>query len=421
MNRQHVIIVGAGAAGLIAASRIAKKCDVTIIETNKVVGGRIRTIDNPDAGTFIEAGAEFVHGDTPITNKLLKEAQLEKVKLDGKMLRKEGGKWSEEEEMIEGWDELLAKMKGVRQDVTMKVFMDKHFAGDKHAALRLHIKAFVQGFDVAGVDEVSVKSLYREWSGEGDDFRLVTGYGSLINFLETKCAEGGCTILTGETVKQIDWQKNDVAVYTANGRKIMGNRVVITVPISVLRNISGKAAINLTPPIDNYINAAKNIGFGTVIKVIFELKEKLWKSGTGFMFSTGAIPTWWTQHPLDNNQITGWVGGPAAGQLSQHTDDELIEIGIISLSNIFDITPSFLRNIIVSSYVFNWSKNDESLGAYSFSTPDSASARKILNEPLSQTVFFAGEGLYDGPYSGTVEAALTSGTNTAAKLLKLLT
>ena len=79
-----------------------------------------------------------------------------------------------------------------------------------------------------------------------------------------------------------------------------------------------------------------------------------------------------------------------------------------------------MRNIIDNSYVFNWSKYDESLGAYSFSKPESKSARKLLNTPLAGTVYFSGEGLYDGPYSGTVEAALSSGRITAAGLLKQL-
>ncbi|MBL7699170.1 MAG: FAD-dependent oxidoreductase [Chitinophagaceae bacterium] len=420
MERPHVIIVGAGAAGLVAASEIAQKCNVTILETREFIGGRIRTTQGAGNDTLIEAGAEFVHGDTPVTSRLLKEAGLKTVKLNGKMLRKEGKEWTEEKDMIEGWDELVEKMKGQRNDMTMQDFLQKNFPGDKYASLRRHVGAFVQGFDVAGVDEVSVQSLYREWSNEGDQMRITTGYTSLINYLYEKCEKAGCLLLTGKTVKQVDWQKNEVTIYTSDGEKFSANKSIITVPVSVLRDISGKAAINLTPPADDHIKAACNIGFGTVVKVILDLKQNLWENGTGFIFSTETIPTWWTQYPLKNNLITGWVGGPAAARLSQHTDDELLEIGVISLSNIFDVTPSFLRNIMASSYVFNWSKNEESLGAYSFSTPESAAARKILNEPLAGTVFFAGEALYDGPFSGTVEAALSNGNATAAKVLKSL-
>jgi hypothetical protein len=43
-----------------------------------------------------------------------------------------------------------------------------------------------------------------------------------------------------------------------------------------------------------------------------------------------------------------------------------------------------------------------------------------LNIPLDETVYFAGEGLYDGAYSGTVEAAFSSGSKAAAALLKTI-
>jgi len=158
-----------------------------------------------------------------------------------------------------------------------------------------------------------------------------------------------------------------------------------------------------------------------VIKVVYELSERLWKNKTGFIFSNEMIPTWWTQYPIVNNIITGWVGGPPAGRLSQHTDNELLEIGILSLSNIFGYTVDELRNVVKRSYIFNWNNYHEALGAYSFSRPESTEARKLLNTPLADTLFFAGEGLYDGEYSGTVEAALTSGVQVARRIIKSTT
>jgi monoamine oxidase len=418
MQRQHVIIVGAGAAGLIAGAALSEKFDITFLETNNRTGGRIRTYPMKNEEGVIEHGAEFVHGDTPITNKLVKEAKLELVKLDGKMLRKKGKQWIEEEEMIEGWDDLVKKMKGQDEDMTMDQFMQKYFADDKFAELRKHITAFVQGFDVADTSEISVKSLYREWSNETDQLRIKTGYGSLIHHLENKCLENGCKIITGETVKQVSWQKNQVTVYTSSDKSYSGNKVIITVPVSILKRDDSNASVKFIPTIGEYINAARNIGYGTVIKVIFELKEKLWQNKTGFIFSEERIPTWWTQYPVNNNLITGWAGGPAASRFSQHTDDELLEIASSSLANIFDVPLPELRKMISSSFVFNWSKYEESSGAYSFSTPESFSARKILNTPVDETIYFAGEALYEGVYSGTVEAALSSGSDVAAALLK---
>lgn len=280
-NSTNVIIVGAGAAGLMASNELSAKCKVTIIESRNEPGGRIRTFTTVNGNHIFESGAEFIHGTPPITNRLLEDARLEKVKVEGKMWRKEGKEWSEEKDMIEGWDELIEKMKGHKKDMKMHDFMMKYFPGDKYASLRRHIRLFVEGFDVAEPDKVSVQSLYKEWSGEDDDYRIRSGYGSLIKYLEDNCRKNGTKMVTGDSVRQIDWQKNDVTVYTSSGEKYNGEKVIITVPVGVLLDLDGANSINLTPSVDEYMEAARKIGFGPVIKIIFECNEKIWKKIQG--------------------------------------------------------------------------------------------------------------------------------------------
>jgi monoamine oxidase len=43
--------------------------------------------------------------------------------------------------------------------------------------------------------------------------------------------------------------------------------------------------------------------------------------------------------------------------------------------------------------------------------------RKKLKAPLKNTIFFAGEALYEGPEIGTVEAALVTGRETAYQVI----
>ena len=47
-----------------------------------------------------------------------------------------------------------------------------------------------------------------------------------------------------------------------------------------------------------------------------------------------------------------------------------------------------------------------------------SAASQLLNRPVNGTIFFAGEGLYEGASPGTVEAALISGKEAAGKLIK---
>lgn len=69
----NCIIIGAGAAGLIAARDIAKAGEqVLILEARPRIGGRIYTISSSTFTRPVEAGAEFIQGDLPLTSSLLR-------------------------------------------------------------------------------------------------------------------------------------------------------------------------------------------------------------------------------------------------------------------------------------------------------------------------------------------------------------
>jgi monoamine oxidase len=70
--QSSILIIGAGAAGLIAARRLsAAGHAVTVLEASDRIGGRIHTIQPPGFVRPIEAGAEFMHGKLPVTMQLL--------------------------------------------------------------------------------------------------------------------------------------------------------------------------------------------------------------------------------------------------------------------------------------------------------------------------------------------------------------
>lgn len=195
--------------------------------------------------------------------------------------------------------------------------------------------------------------------------------------------------------------------------------MIVTVPVSILQDVAGPCSINFTPPIDRYVRAAADIGFGAVIRIVIQFNTTYWKEDTRFIFSDEVIPTWWTQLPQKNHVLTGWAGGPRASNLHQHTDEELLQIALDSLSHIFEVTVDELKGSIVHWYVFNWQNHPEAHGAYSYPTVSTADALKTFNQPLANTVFFAGECFYEGDSPGTVEAALVSGLNAAKQIIAL--
>jgi monoamine oxidase len=153
-----------------------------------------------------------------------------------------------------------------------------------------------------------------------------------------------------------------------------------------------------------------------VIKIALAFSKSFWKEDMGFVLSNEIIPTWWTQLPDTTPVLTGWVGGPPANDLSGNKDEEIMEKALLSLSAIFDRSVQSIRQLISASVVINWQKNEWSSGAYSYDTLFSKTAKALLNTPLADTLFFAGEGLYEGRSPGTVEAAIVSAKDVAKRI-----
>jgi monoamine oxidase len=89
---------------------------------------------------------------------------------------------------------------------------------------------------------------------------------------------------------------------------------------------------------------------------------------------------------------------------------------MVSLSSIFKMDITELKTELIAWKIINWAADPFAKGAYSFPTLSTATAKKVLNVPVEQTLFFAGEALYEGDAPGTVEAALVTGMDVAAKI-----
>jgi monoamine oxidase len=417
MERRSIIIIGGGIAGLVAARELAGEYEITLLEANDRLGGRICSVTPDGFGQIIEGGPEFIHGHLKNTFELLDEAGIKYVEIEERMLRREGGKWKEQDEMIEGWDALLKKMKTLDQDATMYDFLQQHFGGDEYTAFRRHVTAYTEGFDIADVRKASVKALYSEWSQEeGSNYRLPSGYGQLVEYLRQDCVSKGCLLLTGKLVKQLDWEEDSVTILTMHEEKFTANKAIVTIPVTLLQEVSGRASINFTPALDEYVDAARHIGMGTVIKFLLKFKKAFWPADAAFLLSDELVPTWWTLLPDTSPVLTGWLSGPKAELVTGETDEVLLEKALFSLASIFEITIGEIREQLVASAVFNWKTNEYARGAYSYATPASHAARKILAAPVMGTLYFSGEGLYEGAVPGTVEAAITHARSTAVRI-----
>jgi len=434
MKVSDIIIIGAGAAGLMAAYILSKAGKtVTVLEARNRIGGRIHTIYDKVFSAPVELGAEFVHGNLPVTLELLKEAGIPTDDVQFEMWQHHDNSFAKSQEFVEGWDNFLEKVNQLEHDMPLHDFLEKHFAADNYAKMRSQIESYVAGYDTADILDVSTFALRNEWNHEDEDAQhwINGGYSGMADYLANTVRDQGNTIQLNAVAKEILWKKDKVEIITTDNTAYEAGKVIIALPLGVLHaHKEEQGAIVFNPYLPEQSKALKNICFGSIIKVLLEFDEIFWESDAitelagadlstmGFLFSDEAIPTFWTQSPTRSPLLTGWLGGPPSYQKKDLSQEAILELTLTSLSNIFKISPELLSEKLVAWRVANWTADPYTRGSYAYEKVESPQARKALNQPIVDTIYFAGEYLYDGPAMGTVEAALNSGKNVAHMILK---
>ncbi|TYO67461.1 FAD-dependent oxidoreductase [Bradyrhizobium hipponense] len=416
---EHIVIVGAGAAGLMAARELARAGRrVTILEARDRCGGRIHPLPAALFGYAADGGAEFVHGEAPVTRGLMREAGLSLQEIEGTQWSFDGTKLSREDRDDPHEAELQAALRELKDDITVADFLRRHFAGNDYARMRHSIARMVEGYDAADPERASTLALREEWmdGGHAPQGRIVGGYGALIDFLAAECRRHGVAIRPGCVVSAVKRAGGAVSVRCTGGGVHACDRVILTVPLPLLREIALPQAAR------DKAAAADQIGFGNVIKIMLRFKRNWWRDRRAeladmtFLLSDEMIPVWWTQRPFEQPVLTGWFGGPRTAKLATLDSQALVDAGLDSLAAIFGLSREDIARDVVAAAATNWAQDPFARGAYSWATPQTRAAQAILAR-TDGPVLFSGEALYRGRDMGTVEAALASGLETAGTIM----
>lgn len=417
----HVVVVGAGAAGLMAARELARAGKrVTVLEARNRCGGRIWPLSVEEFGYPAEAGPEFIHGAARVTRALMREAGLHLSRRGGRRWSIQEGTWLPTERRLPEADRFYRALRDVTVDLPIAEFLEQRFGGPQHDELRRRILRTVQGYDAADPYRASTLALRDEWMAEdeGEGGRIAEGYGALIDFLAADCRERGGAIRFGAEIVALDRSGGRVVARCRNGEAVEVDAAVLTVPLPVL------SEIELPEMARERAAVAADIGFGNVVKFLFRFRSRWWAkqqeldlADLSFVLSDAPVPTWWTQYPAEHPVLTGWYAGPRAERASSHTEAELVDLGVTSLAEIFDRPADGIRSGLIAARAVNWAADPFARGAYSYATVKTRDAQAVLREPAGDAIFFSGEALYAGPEMGTVEAALASGQETARTIL----
>ncbi|HET7613028.1 MAG TPA: NAD(P)/FAD-dependent oxidoreductase [Gemmatimonadaceae bacterium] len=435
-----VVVVGAGASGLAAASFLRKRGVRTIVlEARDRIGGRIFTRHDPRSPLPIELGAEFLHGAAEEVNDIADRAGHTLVDVKGDRWASARGRMSRVVDFWDRLDRILGQTDKRRvPDRSLSEFLADQPGGKRFAADRTLVREFVEGFHAAELNRISERAI-AEGGNPGEDpeeqrlRRVVAGYDAIVTEL---AADLHRSIRLRQPVAAVDWSRGRVEV-TVKMRKGGSNPVIraaaaiITVPLPLLRSgAKGRGSIDFSPEIPTVRAAADCAAMGHVQKIEILLDSPVTElvsarrtqhlERLAFLHARGLqIPVWWTSYPLRSGLVTAWAGGPAALRLERARADAR-DTAVRALALAFGIDPRTVRHHLVAIFTHNWSRDPFARGAYTYSLVGGSDVGARLSRPVESTLFFAGEAANKDGKTSTVHGAIASGFHAAKQVFRAL-
>src|SRR4051794_34824386 len=269
----HVMVIGAGAAGLMAAGELARGGrQVTILEARDRLGGRIYPLPVAEFGYAAEGGAEFVHGAAPVTRQVMRDAGLSLAPRRGTRWSARSGALLPDDAPLPHAERFYRALTEATADVPIAEFLETHFADRRYDALRRSVIRTVEGYDAADPRRFSTFALRDEWMArdDGEHGRLRDGYGALIEFLAAECRHHGASIRLGAVVTAIDREAGRIVARVRDGAAVEADAAILTVPLPLLSEIA------LPPATRERAQEANDIGFGNVVKILLRFATPWW-------------------------------------------------------------------------------------------------------------------------------------------------
>jgi monoamine oxidase len=436
-----VVVIGAGAAGLMAAAELARGgAGVVLLEARGRIGGRIWTRREPGLAVPVELGAEFIHGQARITRALLAGAGAAVIDAEGPNLTVHEGRLEPRTDIFPALHRAFAAAGSVleRQDLSFDEFLDRHLAALLTADERQRARRLAEGFDAADTAHASARAIVAEWLGdvlgEGPQSRPRDGYAALLEALraafESAPQPGTVRRLQLDSqVREIRWSAGAVEVAGERAGapfEIRARRALITLPLGVLKAApNAPGAVRFTPALEAKQAALAGLASGPVIKLLLRFAAPFWErlndgryAGVSFLHSPHTdISTFWTPAPEHAPLLVAWAGGPRVPRLARgRSPADLARLAVGNLATLFGGGVD-IAGALEGWYYHDWQADPFACGAYSYVAVGGSEARAALASPVGDTLFFAGEATDGGGEAGTVTGALESGLRAAREVL----
>lgn len=425
----HVVVIGAGAAGLWATQLLINKgFRVTFLEASDRYGGRI--LANTSLADYpVELGAEEVHGADSVLYSMCQDANAKFVEASTEdhfwMADGDGTVALRDESVLETDDVLAAAARFIDDltdwdgdDVTVSARLDAVGIADR---ARFLVEAQVGNEYGSDNDHVGARSLAEgdaEWTSGSANYALADA--SMLSLIELACPDSREQVQLGAAVTSLQYSDGSVNATLADGSSVSADYAIVTVPLGVLK--AGK--ITFDPPLsDAKQSAISAVGFGSGMKIIVTFSERFWPDDLGSLYGAEHAPEVWAPglgrsgNPLE---LTAFVMGAKADALSAVAlaggADAAIDLILADLDLIFE---GAATRAFVAGLLQDWTQEPFILGSYSFPSPGSTELRADLAR-VEGRVHFAGEATHRTGMYGTVHGALETGERAVQEILDRL-
>lgn len=406
---QHVVVVGAGMAGLAASRRLANAgVSVTVLEARNRIGGRTWT--DTSLGVPIDLGAAWLHGtDGNPVMELAAEIGARTVETDFESVALlDGGSWVDAASTAAALstchnavEEMYLATENVASDASVADALPDVLDRDD-PLMQWCIASTIAAEYAADPNELSLRWFGHEGELDGPDLILPGGYGQLVDHLAR-----GVAIELDTVVNRIAHGGAEALIETSQGI-LVADRVIVTVPLGVLK----AGTIVFDPPLPEPKRLAiERLGFGVLDKVVLAYDDPFWPQEPDVFGIVGEDQPVcdlvnglrFAARPL----LVGLRGGANARARERDSDERTVR----------EVTRVLGGPEPAGALVTRWAADEYARGSYSFlAVGSSPNDQRALAEPVGERLAFAGEATHE-EFSATVHGAYLSGVREARRIL----
>jgi monoamine oxidase len=409
MRNVDIAIVGAGAAGLGAAARLAgASASFVVVEARERIGGRAHTV-SPRPDLPLDLGCAWLHSaDRNVLAPVIEAFGFTIDRTPPHWERQSGDQDfppADQAAFQAAFAAFEARIDAAAREGPDRPAADFLDPGGRWNPLIDAISSFYSGVELDGV---SIRD-FAAYEDSGVNWRVREGYGAAIRAL----APDPENVVLGCPVEVIRHDGPDVVLQTPRG-DLHARAVVVAVPTPIL----AEGRLAFSPGLPDKVAAAAGLPLGLANKVVLRIEGYDELPVEGHLF--GAVrevgaPSFHLR-PFGRPLIEAFIGGRMADALELEGEGAATSA---SIERLVDLLGSDVRRALTPLVETAWRTDPWSRGAYSHALPGRAGERAILAAPVAQRLFFAGEACSAHAYS-TAHGAWETGVAAAQDALKAL-